>query len=115
MMMTGTEGKRVFTSCSSSSPDWPGMRISDISTCGGSRPCSSCEMASLAEAKLLNGIPSRDRVFSSTQRMERSSSTIQTGFIFGRLILFSEWPKQKQDLSLLNRQIQRKDRVAGPA
>jgi hypothetical protein len=38
MMMTGSDGKRVLTSCSSSSPDWPGMRMSDISTCGGSTP-----------------------------------------------------------------------------
>ena len=35
-------------------------------------------MASLADAKLLKGMPSRDRVFSRTQRMERSSSTIHT-------------------------------------
>jgi hypothetical protein len=38
-------------------------------------------MASLADAKLLNEIPSRVSVFSRTQRIERSSSTIQTGFM----------------------------------
>ena len=39
-----------------------------------------------AEAKLLKGMPSRVRVFSSTQRIERSSSTTHTGFIFCWLI-----------------------------
>src|SRR5574343_1445899 len=115
MIMTGTAGKRVLTSCNSSRPDWPGMRMSDISTCGGSAPCSSCEMASLAEAKLLKGMPSRDRVFSRTQRMERSSSTIQTGFIFCWLILSLEWPEQKQNSGLFDRQAQREDGVAGVA
>ena len=57
------------------------MRMSDTSTCGGSPLASSCAKASLAEAKLLNGVCSRARVFSSTQRIDLSSSTIQTGFI----------------------------------
>src|SRR5574343_1155106 len=56
-------------------------------------------------------MPSRDRVFSRTQRMERSSSTIQTGFIFGWLILLSEWPEQKQDSGLFYGQTQRKHRA----
>src|SRR5574343_195145 len=60
-------------------------------------------------------MPSRDRVFSKTQRMERSSSTIQTGFIFGWLILLSEWPYRKQDSGLFNGQTQGENRVAGPA
>ena len=50
MMMTGTAGCRVFTSCSSSRPDCPGIRMSESSTCGGSTPNSSWEMASVAEA-----------------------------------------------------------------
>jgi hypothetical protein len=62
------------------------MRMSDSRTCGGSAPCSIREMASLAEAKLWNEIPSRVRVFSRTQRIERSSSTIQTGFMILSLI-----------------------------
>src|SRR5574343_670552 len=60
-------------------------------------------------------MPSRDRVFSKTQRMERSSSTIQTGFIFGWLILLSEWPYRKQDSGLFYGQTQGENRVAGPA
>src|SRR5574343_184094 len=60
-------------------------------------------------------MPSRDRVFSRTQRMERSSSTIQTGFIFCWLILSLEWPEQKQNSGLFDRQAQREDCVAGVA
>jgi hypothetical protein len=37
--------------------------------------------ASAAEPKLLKGISSRASAFSNTQRMERSSSMIQTAFI----------------------------------
>src|ERR1035437_6058489 len=81
MMMTGNEGKRALTCLSRSSPDSPGIRMSETRTCGGSAPRSSCDRASLAEAKLLNGTCSRDSVFSNTQRIDLSSSTIQTGFI----------------------------------
>jgi hypothetical protein len=72
----------VLTSCSKLQPGLAGHADVGQQDLRRLAPCSSCEMASLAEAKLLNEMPSRDRVFSRTQRMERSSSTIQTGFIF---------------------------------
>ena len=78
MMMTGTSGKRCLTLVSSASPDSPGMRMSDTSTCG--RLCWSACSISSADAKVRNAMPSRASAFSSTQRIERSSSTIQTGF-----------------------------------
>src|SRR5215831_5398943 len=78
MMITGTSGKRCFTSLSSASPDSPGMRMSETSTCG--RLCSSACCTSFAVAKVRYAMPSRSSAFSSTQRIERSSSTIHTGF-----------------------------------
>jgi hypothetical protein len=54
--------------------------MSEISTCGFS-PLARAARASSAEPKHLAGMFSRPRAFSSTQRMERSSSMIQTGFI----------------------------------
>ena len=60
-------------------PDCPGMRMSEIRTCGA--PPASASSASRAVAKELNAMPSRLSAFSNTQRMERSSSTIQTGFM----------------------------------
>ena len=54
------------------------MRMSDTSTCGW-LTASACR-TSYADEKALNGMPSRASAFSSTQRIERSSSTIQTDF-----------------------------------
>jgi hypothetical protein len=81
MMITGMPGKRVLTFCSNDNPDSPGMRMSETSTCGGGAPASSVARASAAEPKLLKAISSRAKAFSKTQRMERSSSMIQTGFM----------------------------------
>jgi hypothetical protein len=69
---------RALIFCSSDRPDSPGMRMSETSTCGGGAPASSVASASAAEPKLLKGISSRASAFSKTQRMERSSSMIQT-------------------------------------
>jgi hypothetical protein len=81
MMMTGMCGKRALILESSDSPDSPGIRISDTSTRGGGPAPSRAASTSAAEPKLLYGISSRARAFSSTQRIERSSSTIQTAFM----------------------------------
>ena len=80
MMITGSCGYSSFACCSSFSPDSPGMRISLTITCGASAFNSAS--ASSAEANDLKAMLSRVSAFSSTQRMERSSSMIQTGFIF---------------------------------
>src|SRR5580698_4645548 len=80
MMMTGRPGSFSRTVCSNSRPEPPGMRISDTSTCGLS--CSSAVNASRTPEKLRVAKFSRARAFSSTQRMDWSSSTIQIGFIW---------------------------------
>ena len=79
MMITGRVACSVFARCNSLSPDSPGMRISLTTTCGVS--VSRATSASCAEGKVLNAIFSRVSAFSKTQRIERSSSMIQTGFI----------------------------------
>src|SRR2546427_7104865 len=71
--MTGTAGCRCLTACSSSSPESPGMRISETRTSGA--PPESASSASCAEENELKAMPSRLSAFSITQRMERSSST----------------------------------------
>ena len=48
MTMTGTAGWRCLTVFSNSSPEGPGMRMSDTSTCGG--PSGRASSASCAEA-----------------------------------------------------------------
>ena len=80
-LVTGRAGTRCLSFFNRSSPDSPGIRTSEISTCGIGAPRSIKARASLAEAKLRKGSCSRARVFSSTQRIDLSSSTIQTGFI----------------------------------
>ena len=87
MMMTGTSGCRSLIFCSSSSPDPPGMRMSLTTTCGVDAP--SAPSASCAEENILNAMSSRASAFSNTQRMERSSSMIQTGFMVGPAVLVS--------------------------
>ena len=77
--MTGTAGWRLFTALRSSSPERPGIRISDTSTSGALAERASS--ASWADENELKAMPSRLNAFSITQRMERSSSTIQTGFM----------------------------------
>src|SRR5471032_1356690 len=79
MIITGKPGKRDLTSCSKSSPESPGMRMSDTSTCGVST--SSAAIASRALEKLLVTRFSLASAFSSTQRIDSSSSTIQIGFM----------------------------------
>src|SRR5690349_2293796 len=69
------------------------MRMSETSTAGGSSPgLSSRGNSSVAEGKLWKGICSRASAFSSTQRMARSSSTIQT--------VFMVWPVNKLPTSM---------------
>ena len=59
------------------------MRISLTSTCGAfsSLAFSSASKTSRELVKLRVGKSSRSRAFSSTKRMDWSSSTIQIGFI----------------------------------
>ena len=78
MMMTGICGNCSFTLVSSARPDSPGIRMSDTSTCG-SLTASACS-TSYAVENVRYGMPSRASAFSSTQRIERSSSTIHTDF-----------------------------------
>ena len=56
------------------------MRMSETSTSGA--PPESASSASCAEENESKAMPSRLSAFSITQRMERSSSTIQTGFMW---------------------------------
>ena len=81
MMITGRPGRRSLTLASSSIPEPPGMRMSDTSTCGAAS--SSAASTSRALVKLRTASPSRASAFSSTKRMEWSSSTIQIGFMLG--------------------------------
>ena len=59
MTMTGTAGWRCFTVCRSSSPERPGMRMSDTSTSGASP--ESASSASCAEANESNACCVRAR------------------------------------------------------
>ena len=85
MMMTGKPGSLALTFSSSSNPDPPGMRMSLTRICG---PSSSPMLSSAASTsrgleKLRLGRCSRSKAFSSTNRMDWSSSTIQIGFMVG--------------------------------
>jgi hypothetical protein len=79
MMITGVDGRRVRSCCMKSSPESPGMRMSLTTTCGASP--GNASSASCAAPKVRCSMPSRASAFSNTQRIERSSSMIQTGFI----------------------------------
>ena len=83
MMMTGRPGIRALTWESKSKPEPPGMRMSLTSTCGESSgvAVSSACSTSRGWVKLRVGKSSRIKAFSSTKRMDWSSSTIQIGFI----------------------------------
>src|SRR5215475_8870422 len=78
-MITGRAGWRSLIFCSSSRPEPPGMRISLTTTCGTEE--FSALSASCADENSWKLMSSRASVFSNTQRMERSSSMIQTGFM----------------------------------
>jgi hypothetical protein len=78
--MTGRPGCFSLTAASRSRPDSPGMRMSETSTCGLSS--SNAASASRPLAKLRVARFSRARAFSSTQRIDASSSTIQIGFMY---------------------------------
>src|SRR6185369_2039625 len=81
MMMTGKPGCFSLTLLSRSRPEPPGMRMSLTRTCGpSSSACIAC-MTSRAFVKLRDGSSSRSNAFSSTNRMDWSSSTIQMGFM----------------------------------
>ena len=79
MMMTGRLGNFSFSFCSNSRPDPPGIRMSLTTTCGVD--ADNASSASCADPKTLKAMFSRVSAFSNTQRIERSSSMIQTGFI----------------------------------
>ena len=83
MMMTGKPGSFSLILPSRSRPEPPGMRMSLTSTCGSSS--ASAARTSRGLAKLRTGNCSRAKAFSSTKRMDWSSSTIQMGFIQGTL------------------------------
>src|SRR4030066_1909021 len=70
---------------SRSSPLTPGMRISEMTTSGRWR--SSRSAISFAESKAFTTMPAWVRAFSSTQRMERSSSMTQTMFCLAMAVL----------------------------
>src|SRR5689334_6312086 len=77
--MTGICGWCALISESRLRPEPPGIRMSLTTTSG-----SDCPSAATASGALENdryGIPSRAIAFSSTQRIERSSSTIHTAFM----------------------------------
>jgi hypothetical protein len=77
-------GMLFLDGCSRSRPDSPGMRMSDTSTCGVSLSKRGQRVASVGE-KLRVARFSRARAFSSTQRIDASSSTIQIGFMYSVL------------------------------
>ena len=79
MMITGRPGRRALTLLSRSMPEPPGMRMSLTSTCGSSS--SSAASTSRRWLKLRTANCSRASAFSSTKRMDWSSSTIQMGFM----------------------------------
>ena len=83
MMMTGKPGMRCLMVANKSSPEPPGMRMSLTNTCGisPSPTLSKAFSTSRGLVKLRVGKPSRNSAFSSTKRMDWSSSTIQIGFI----------------------------------
>src|SRR3954470_18092115 len=83
MMMTGSPGCFSLTFVSRSRPEPPGMRMSLTRICGPSSSfaASSAVITSRALVKLRVGRSSRINAFSSTKRMDWSSSTIQIGFM----------------------------------
>ncbi len=83
MMMTGRPGCFSFTLASRSSPEPPGIRMSLTRICGPSSAASlsSASSTSLGLMKLRVGRFSLSSAFSSTKRMDWSSSTIQIGFM----------------------------------
>ena len=83
MMITGKPGSFSLTLPSRSRPEPPGMRMSLTSTCGppSSPAASRAWSTSRGLVKLRVGRPSRSRAFSSTKRIDWSSSTIQIGFM----------------------------------
>src|SRR4051794_33311986 len=91
MMMTGRSRCRALIFESSSMPEPPGMRMSETSTCGESS--SRAASTSRAFVKLRTTNSSRVNAFSSTKRIDWSSSTIQMGFK-------ERWPSLERDHDL---------------
>src|SRR6478609_6945773 len=85
MMMTGSPGCLALILSSRSRPEPPGMRMSLTSTWGpsmsSSAAASSAASTSRVLVKLRVGRSSRSSAFSSTKRIDWSSSTIQIGFM----------------------------------
>ena len=83
MMMTGKPGSCSFSLLNKSRPEPPGMRMSLTNTWGISSGVTLPKACSTSRGcvKLRVGKPSRIKAFSSTKRMDWSSSTIQIGFM----------------------------------
>ena len=99
MMMTGSMGWRCLICFSSVSPSIPGIRMSDNKTSGVF--VANAFSTSFALSKVAQLKPAPVSARSSTQRMELSSSTIQT---IPRCI----------ETSLANRQVNRKFGMTWP-
>jgi hypothetical protein len=81
MMITGSPGRRSLTLASSSMPEPPGMRMSLTSTCGSSPLVQRRQHVARVGEAAHREVCSRASAFSSTKRMDWSSSTIQMGFM----------------------------------
>src|SRR3989344_200101 len=99
VMMTGISGALLLMTDNRSRPLTPGMRMSVMMASGRMRSSSSA--MSFAESKLFTVMPAFSSAFSSTQRMERSSSITQTRFGL--------------DMVVPPRQVERKNRLARTA
>ena len=76
MITTGSSGYFCLIRSSRAKPSMPGMRTSEMMASGWDR--SSASMTPLALEKQVTCMPALLRAFSSTQRIERSSSMTQT-------------------------------------
>src|SRR5210317_1426316 len=102
MTMIGRSGRLLRRRSSSAIPLMPGMRTSVIRTSGTASPSASSRCS--ARSKLRVSISACLSAFSSTQRTDWSSSTIQT--VNGRLAMCA---------SLFERNAHKEHRLAGPA
>ena len=75
IMMTGTSGWSSASFASNPNPSVPGIRTSQKSACG--RPVRRAARTASPDSKVRTPRPARTSAFSSTNRIERSSSTTQ--------------------------------------
>src|SRR3989344_1606582 len=92
-MMTGISGALLLMTDNRSRPLTPGMRMSVMMASGCMRSSSSA--ISFAESKLFTTMPAFSSAFSSTQRMERSSSMTQT--MFGLAMAQLQWKINREN------------------